>query len=92
MTKKKDPLFNGSDSQTFTLPYFGSRRELSSEEFYFLHLACTTAFSYSEPKGVTRARNRIRTAERTRVHFGENALSPIFDAFDFEGLKLRKVI
>ena len=91
MTKKNDPSFNGSRSPRGILPYYGSVRELSEFEYFALRIACLTPYRESEPAFVTRTRSRMEIAETVRNHFLLESLPPIFDSFDYEGLRMKGV-
>jgi hypothetical protein len=91
MEKKKDPSFNGSNFANCILPYYGLSRELSESELFSLRLASMTPYSDTEPRSVTRARLKIETAEKVREHLLLSSLPPIFDSFEFEGLRLKGV-
>ena len=91
MNKRNDPSFNGSHRLNKILPYFGTQRELSEFEYFALRLACLTPYREIEPALVTRARSRIENAETVRNHFMNESLMPIFEAFDFEGLRMKGV-
>lgn len=92
MTKKNDPSFNGSRSPRGILPYYGSVRELSEFEYFALRIACLTPYKESEPTFVTRARSRMEIAETVRNHFLLESLAPIFDSFEYEGLRMKGVV
>lgn len=91
MEKKKDPSLNGSNFANGILPYYGLSRELSESEFFILRLASLTPFKESEPRSVTRARTRLEAAQIAREHLLHASLSPIFDSFEYEGLRLKGV-
>lgn len=91
MEKKKDPSFNGSNFANRILPYYGLTRELSESEFFILRLASMTPYKESEPRSVTRARIRLETAQIVKEHLLLSALPPIFDSFEYEGLRLKGV-
>ena len=91
MKKKNDSFFNESRLPKKILPYYGSVRELSEFEYFALRLACLTPYNESEPDFVTRTRSRIENAETVRNHFLLESLPPIFDSFDYEGLRLKGV-
>lgn len=91
MEKKKDPSFNGSNFANRILPYYGLTRELSDSEFFILRLASMTPYKESEPHSITRARLRLETAQIAREHLLLCSLPPIFDSFEYEGLRLKGV-
>jgi hypothetical protein len=91
MEKKKDPSFNGSNSPKRILPYYGLSRELSDSEFFILRLASMTPYKESEPRSVTRARMQLEAAQKVREHLLLSSLPPIFDSFEYEGLRLKGV-
>jgi hypothetical protein len=91
MEKKKDPSFNGSNFANRIVPYYGLSRELSESEFVILRLASMTPYRENEPRSITRARKRLETAQIVREHFLSSSLPPIFDSFDYEGLRLKGV-
>lgn len=91
MEKKNDPSLNGSPSSKHILPYFGSARELSESEYFELRIASMTPYRESEPRSITKARNRLKIAQIVINHFQSSSLPPIFDSFEYEGLRLKGV-
>lgn len=91
MEKKKDPSFNGSNSPKRILPYYGLSRDLSESEYFALRIASMTPYRESEPRSITRARIRLEVAQIAREHLLLSSLSPIFDSFEYEGLRLKGV-
>lgn len=91
MEKKKDPSYNGSNSPKRILPYYGLNRDLSESEYFALRIASMTPFRESEPRSITRARIRLEVAQIAREHLLLSSLSPIFDSFEYEGLRLKGV-
>ena len=90
MKKKNDPPFGESPNPIQTLHPFSNNRELSEEEWFALRLASTTNFRTSEPKIITKARSRIASAELANDHLLKNGLLPVFDSFEFEGMRLKE--
>jgi hypothetical protein len=91
MKKENDPSFNGSPSPNSRLPYFSNLRPLVELEYFTLRLACLTEFKETEPQSVTRARSRIEKAEKTLCHFQGTSFPPIFDSFEYEGLRMKGI-
>ena len=91
MKKENDPSFNGPPSPNQRLPYFSNLRPLSEVEYFALRLAGLTTYKESEPVSVTRARARIEKAEEVLAHFQGTSFPPIFDAFEYEGLRMKGI-
>lgn len=91
MEKKKDPSFNGSNFANRILPYYGSSRDLSESEYFALRIASMTPHRENEPRSITRARMRLEVAQIVREHLRLSSLPPIFDSFEYEGLRLKGV-
>lgn len=92
MKKKNDPSFNESPIPSIILHPFSNNRELNEEDWFALRLASTTHFRTSEPKIITKARSRIASAELANDHLLRNGLIPVFDSFDFEGMRLKESV
>jgi hypothetical protein len=90
MKKKNDPPFGEPPIPSLILHPFSSNRELNEEEWFALRLASTTSFRTSEPKTIRKARSRIASAEIANDHLLKNGLTPVFDSFEFEGMRLKE--
>ena len=90
MKKKNDPPFGEPPIPALILHPFSNNRELNEEEWFALRLASTTNFRTSEPKIITKARSRIASAELANDHLLKNGLTPVFDSFEFEGMRLKE--
>lgn len=91
MQKKNDALRNASPLDTKSLHPFSNNRVLSESETFNLRLATLTEFNLVEPKSVTQARSRIEIAECVNEYLLNAGLPPIFDSFEYEGLRMKKV-
>lgn len=91
MQKKNDALRNASPLDNKSLHPFSNNRQLSESESFNLRLATLTVFNPSEPKSVTQARSRIEVAKLVNEYLLNMGLAPIFDSFEYEGLRMKKV-
>ena len=74
------------------LSYGSDGRPLSESEYFSVRLGALTNYSEEEPRNITSARNRIDCAQRTLEHLqSEHLPPPIFQSFEYIGLKLRGI-
>ena len=91
MKKRNVPFCSGTPSDNKSLHPFSNNRVLREAEAFNLRLAVLTEFNPVEPKSVTQARSRIEIAECVNEYLLNAGLPPIFDSFEYEGLRMKKV-
>ena len=89
------PLIQNCESfgdSRLELSYGSDGRKLSEAEYFAVRLGALTNYSEEEPRNVTLARSRIDSAQRTLEHLqSEHLPPPIFQSFEYIGLKLRGI-
>lgn len=74
------------------LSYGSDGRSLSASEYFAVRLGTLTSYTEEEPKIITLVRIRIDAAQRALEHLkSEHLPSPIFQSFEYIGLKLRGI-
>lgn len=90
MEKKQTPHYGGVHSTNKSLHPFSNNRLLTEDDLFRLRLATLTEFNPTEPKSITQARSRIEIAKVVNEYLTKAGFPPIFDSFEFEGLKMKK--
>ncbi len=88
MQKTKAPSFDETPDSRKIVPFYSDNAEISEEEWMRVRLVDLFPRSDGEPKSISRERARIEVAKRTLAHFRALNLPPIFNASDYEALRL----